>query len=147
VKFGIEPIESSANVIDFAVATVVLALAEPGAAKVEAKNGKSEAVQGFHGMEDDFVVERAAEERMGMADERGMAGVGRASVEQGFEASGGAVEKERADGGVLVHSSGYTKRGRASVVQIPTLSQNARQGWGNRSRARLLFSFSWKRLD
>ena len=50
-------------------------------------------------MEDDFVVERASVERMRMADEGGVSGVGGSGIEEGFEASGGAVEEEGADGG------------------------------------------------
>lgn len=93
MKFGIEPIERDANVIDFAAAMVMLALAESGAAEIKAQNGKSEMIERFHRMKDDFVVERPSEEGMGMADGGGVSCVGRTGVEQGFEASGGAVEK------------------------------------------------------
>ena len=48
-------------------------------------------------MEDDFVVQGAAKHRMRMADERRMRGVLGASIEQGFELTGGAVEKKRAN--------------------------------------------------
>ena len=74
-------------------------LAQAGAAEIETEHGESEAVQSFHGVEDDFVVQRAAEHGMGMADEGGVGGVRGAGVEQGFEASGGAVEEEGADCG------------------------------------------------
>jgi len=42
------------------------ALAAPGAAKVEAQDRESETVQSLGGLKDDFVVQRAAVERMRM---------------------------------------------------------------------------------
>jgi hypothetical protein len=39
----------------------------PSAAKIEPQHGKSKAAQGLHGIEDNFVVHRAAEKRVRMA--------------------------------------------------------------------------------
>ena len=93
MEFMIEPIERSQYVFALAVSMIVLALAEAGAAKVETQHGKSEAVQGFHGMEDNFVVQSSAKNLMRMAGECGMRGMVVAGIEQGFEASCGAFEK------------------------------------------------------
>ena len=78
-----------------------VALAQTGAAKVEAQHRKSKTVQGFHGVEDDLVMQGSAEQRMRMAYKRGVRGTLGAGVEQGFQASGRTVEKQRLDGGVL----------------------------------------------
>jgi len=77
----------------------VLAFAQSGAAEVEPQHGESEAVERFHGVEDYFVVQRSAIQRMRMANDRGMRRVGRPGVEQRFQASGGTGKKERANGG------------------------------------------------
>ena len=45
-------------------------------------------------MKDDFVVHGAAAQRMRMAHQRGVRGVGLAGVQQRFQAPGGTVEKE-----------------------------------------------------
>ncbi len=45
-------------------------------------------------MKDDLIVQRAAKYRVGMTNQGGMGGVGSARVEQSFEASGGAFEKQ-----------------------------------------------------
>ena len=100
-EFAFEPIERGAHVFDLADAAGVLAFAQASAAEVKAEHGKSEAVERFHGVEDDFVVQRSTVERMRMADDGGMRRVGRSGVEESFEASGGAGEEERADTGVL----------------------------------------------
>ena len=92
-ELALQPVERGADVFDFADAVGVLAFAQSGAAKIETQHGESEAVERFHGVEDDFVVQRSAKKRMRMADERGVSRGGRAGVEQGFEASGGASRK------------------------------------------------------
>src|SRR5579859_4877694 len=61
VIFAVEPVEGGADIFDFAVALVVLALAQARSAEVEAKHGESETVQRLHSVKDDFIVERAAE--------------------------------------------------------------------------------------
>ena len=57
---GVEPVERSPDVIDFAIALVVFALAQSRSTKVEAQHGKSKTVQRLHGMEHNFVVQRSA---------------------------------------------------------------------------------------
>ena len=101
-ELAFEPIEGGAHVFDFADAVGMLAFAQSGAAEVEAQHGESEAVERFHGVEDDFVVQRSTVKRMRMAHHGGMGRVGRSGVEQGFQASGGAGEEERADAGGFV---------------------------------------------
>ena len=78
----------------------MFALAQSGSTEVEAQHGKAKAVQRLHGVEDDFVVQRSAKQRMGMTDQRSMRRVLGSGVEQSFESSGGTVEKQGADGGV-----------------------------------------------
>src|SRR5271165_7153507 len=99
MELTVQPVEGGANVIDFAGSVVMLSRAQSGAAEIEAEDGESETVQGFHGVEHDFVVHGPAEHGMRMADQGGVGGVRSARVKQGFEASGGAVEKEGADCG------------------------------------------------
>jgi hypothetical protein len=60
----------AAHIFDFADAVGVLAFAQTGAAEVEAQHRESEAVERFHGVEDDFVVERSTVERMRMVQTR-----------------------------------------------------------------------------
>ncbi len=45
-------------------------------------------------MKDDFVMESSSIKRMGMADQGGVSSIAGTLVKQGFEAAGGAVEKE-----------------------------------------------------
>ena len=111
------------NVIDFAAAVIVLAGAQSGAAEIEAEHGESEAVQGLHGVEHDFVVHGAAEHGMRMADQGGVGGVGGAGVEQGFEASGGAVEEEGADCG-----AGHAFRLHAGSTKLEVASKSECRG-------------------
>ena len=113
-EFTLEPIESGSHIFDFADAAGVLALAQAGAAEVKTEHGKSEAVERFHGVECDFVVQRSAVERMGMANHGGMRRVGRSGVEESFQASGGTGEEERADAGIGDH--------RIRVHQLPVAS-------------------------
>jgi hypothetical protein len=87
----IEPIERGANVFEFSDSVSVFALAQAGATEVETEYGERKAIQGLHGVEDHFVVERSSEERMGMADDSRMRRLGRTGVEQSFEASGRAI--------------------------------------------------------
>ncbi len=77
---------------------------QAGAAEVEAEYGESEVVERLHGVEDYFVVERSSVERMRMTDYGSVGRGGRSGVEQSFQASGGAGEEERADGGGFGHS-------------------------------------------
>ena len=93
VKLGIEPVKRSAHVFDLPLALVVFALAQARAAKVEAQHGKTKAVQRLHGMEDDFIVQRPAKQRMRMADDGCMGGILRATVKQRFKPSHRAVKE------------------------------------------------------
>src|SRR5487761_1667954 len=52
---------------------VMRALAEAGAAKVEAQHRKAEPVQGLHGVVDNLVVHGSAAQGVGMADQRRIA--------------------------------------------------------------------------
>ncbi len=61
-------------------------------------------------------MQGSAEQRMGMANERGMCGVLGSLVKQGFEAARGAVEKQRADSGVLRQVITLTKLTRVLLV-------------------------------
>jgi len=94
VILGIEPIERSADIFDFAIAVVVFALAQSGSPKVEAQHREAEVVDRFHGVEDDLVVQRSAEQWMRMTDQRRVRRVISSGVEQGFETSRGTVEEE-----------------------------------------------------
>ena len=57
---GVEPVERSPDIVDFAVTLIVFALAQSRSTKVEAQHGKAKTVQRLHGMEHDFVVQRSA---------------------------------------------------------------------------------------
>jgi len=98
-EFGLDPIESGADVFDFADAVGVHAFTQSCAAEVEAEDRESEAIEGFHGVEDDFVVERSAKERMRVTDDGSVGCGGGSGVEQSFQASGGAGDGEGADAG------------------------------------------------
>jgi len=75
-EFTFEPVEGGPDVFDFSDAVCVLALAQAGAAEIEAEHGKSEIVERFHGVEDDFVVQRSSIERMRMTDQGSVRRVG-----------------------------------------------------------------------
>jgi len=81
MKFLVEPVQGCRDIFALAVSLIVLALTESCAAEVEAQDGESEAVQGLHGVEDDFVVQGSAENRMRMANQRGVSGMIVARVE------------------------------------------------------------------
>lgn len=93
MKFSVEPIERHPNIFNFTLAVVVFALAQPRAPEIKAQHGKSEAVQGLHRVEYDLVVQRSAEPRMRVADERGVRSIFGSGIEQSFEASCGAVQE------------------------------------------------------
>ena len=57
---GVEPVERSADVVNFAVTLIVFTLAQSRSTKVEAQHGKTKTVQRLHGMEHDFIVQRSA---------------------------------------------------------------------------------------
>lgn len=97
MELSVQPVESGANVFNFPVAVIVLAVAESGAAKVEAEHGKSKTVQSFHGMEHNLVMQRPSKQRMRVANDCGMSRVFRTGVKQRFESSRWAFKEERSD--------------------------------------------------
>ncbi len=105
--------DGGADVFDLAAAFVVGALAEAGAAEVEAQGGDAEMGKGLHGVVDDLVVHGAAGGWVGVGDDGGVGGVFEAGVEDGFEAADGAEEVvEGADvgpegHGVSLDGAGY----------------------------------------
>src|SRR5437588_6983960 len=97
MKLGVQPVESGANVLDFAGAVIVFTVAESSAAEVEAQHGKAKAVQCLHGVKYDFVMQCSAKHRMRMADDRGMCRAFGACIQQRFQSSRRAFEEERPD--------------------------------------------------
>jgi hypothetical protein len=91
--FRIKPIERGVHVFHLAIALIMFALAQSGSTKIKPQHGKTETVQRLHGVKDNLVVQRSAEQRMGMTDQCGVRRVGRASVQQSFQTSGRPVEK------------------------------------------------------
>ena len=88
MEFPVEPVERCADVVNFADAVVVLALAQARAAEIETQHRISKAVERLHGVEDDFVMQRAAKQWMGMANHCGVGRVLCASIEKGFQPAG-----------------------------------------------------------
>jgi hypothetical protein len=70
MEFLIEPVERSTDIVDFAMPLRMSTVAEASTAKVEAQHRESETVEGLHGVEDDLVMQRAAVDRVWMADQR-----------------------------------------------------------------------------
>jgi len=95
VKLRVEPVKRGADIFNFSFAMVVLALAQARSAEVEAQHGKPKAVQRLRGVENDFVVEHPAEQRVRMANDRSASGGRCAFAEQRFQPSGGTLEEER----------------------------------------------------
>ncbi len=98
-KLAFEPVQRGADVFHFADAIGVLAFAQAGAAEVEAQDGKSEAVESLHGVEDNLVVKRSTVKWMGMADDGSMRRISRSGIEQSFQPSDRAGKKKRPDAG------------------------------------------------
>jgi len=71
----------------------VLALAQSGSTEVESQHGKSKAVERFHGVKDDLVMQGSTEHRMRMAHDRRMRRVWRSGIQQRFQPPGRAVEE------------------------------------------------------
>ena len=97
VELRVQPVESGANIFNFAVAVIVFALAESGAAKVEAQHGKTKTVQRLHGMEHNLVMQCSSKQRMRVANDRGVSRILPTGVEQCFESSPWAFKEERSD--------------------------------------------------
>jgi hypothetical protein len=94
MEFAFQPIERSANVIQFALSIVMFSLAQPSSAKIESQDGKPKTVQRFHGMKYHFVVKCPAERRMRMANKTSVSSILCASIQQGFESADWSLEKE-----------------------------------------------------
>lgn len=104
VQMLVEPVEGGADVVLLAAAVVMSAFAEPGAAEVEAEDGKAAELEGFHGVINDLVVHGSSAEGVRVTEEDRVPGVGRAGVEEGLEASGRPSEiVDGADGGGVRH--------------------------------------------
>src|SRR5205807_1101575 len=63
-KLPLQPIERGADVVQFASPVIVLPFAQARASKIKPQHGKAKAVEGFHGVEHDLVVQCASVHRM-----------------------------------------------------------------------------------
>jgi len=97
MKFAVEPIQRRPNVVNFPNTMIVLSLAQSGSPKIEAQDRKTKAVQRFHGMKHNLVVQRAPEQWMRMTDHCRMRRVARSRVEESLKAPCRAAEEERTD--------------------------------------------------
>ncbi len=98
MKLRVQPVKSSANILDFAVAVIVLALAESGAAEVEAQYGKSKTAQRLHGVEHHLVMQSPAEQWMRMANHSRVRRILCACIKKRFQSSRWTFEEERSNG-------------------------------------------------
>jgi len=100
-EFTFQPIHPCEHITGLGE-TVVLTLAQTGAAKIKPQDRAAKPprgiVQHLHGVVDNFVVQVAAAEGMGMADQRGKASLRRTLVQDGFQLAGGTGERKAADG-------------------------------------------------
>ena len=101
LEFILEPVEGGKNVTDFGF-TIVRAIAEAGSAKVESQDRPAESpmwmVERLHGVVDNFVVKRAAEDWMRMADERREWSIGVALIQNCFKTARGTRESDASNG-------------------------------------------------
>ncbi len=95
-KLPSKKIERGENVLLLALAAIVNAGAESCAAKIKSQNRNPPGVQRFCRLVNDFVVHRAAKQRMRMADDGGerRARRGRRRPENRFEASRRSFQKK-----------------------------------------------------
>ncbi len=98
MELGIEPVERRAHVLDFADPMIVLPFAQTGSPEVEAQYGKPKAVQRLHGVEDNFIVQCSAKQRMRMAHHSHVRGILRSCVQQRFQPSRRTVEEKGTNG-------------------------------------------------
>src|SRR5580698_850921 len=101
MKFSVQPVQRRADILRFRITVVVLALAQSRAPKIEPQYRIAKAVQRLHGVKNDFVVQRPSVKRMWMAHQRSMSGAFGPHIEQGFQAAGWAIDKQRANRTVL----------------------------------------------
>ncbi len=100
-KFRCEIVERGADVVLFALAAIVNSLALSGTAEIETQHRDAAQMQRLSRAVNDFIVHRAAEEWMRMADDSGEQRMFRGhGPEQRFEAAGGPCEKKIAMEGV-----------------------------------------------
>lgn len=121
MELAVEPVERGADVVLFALAGIVNAFAQSGAAEVEAQDGQAEGLEGLHRVVDHLVVQGASAQRVRMADEGGKGGIGRAGIEERFEPAGGGaeiVDGAEGGGGDVGHGFilGVTDSGQGFVV-------------------------------
>src|SRR5712692_1280008 len=95
-----QKVDRRAHVIPLTDSAVMFARAQPRAAKIESQHGEAEGSERFRRLIDHFVVHRAAEKRMRVANDGGkrrplVRRPGR-SPENRFEASRGTLEKKTA---------------------------------------------------
>src|ERR1700688_1936450 len=95
MKLVVEPVERGTNVVNFAAAMIVLAMAQSRAAKIEAQHRKTKTVQRLHGMKDDLIVHGPAKQGMRMTDEGSVRGILGARIKQRLELPSGAIEHKR----------------------------------------------------
>ena len=98
VELRVQPVKCGTNILDFAVAVIVLSLAESGAAEVEAQHRKPETIQRLHGMEHNLVMQRSAKQRVRMANDCGTSRIFGTGIEQRFQSSRWAFKEKRSDG-------------------------------------------------
>ena len=81
----LHPVKRSAQVIPLAVPVVVRSLAQAGAAEIKTQHWQPEALEGFHGVIDHFVVHGSAEERVRVAYHGSVGRILPAKIEQRFD--------------------------------------------------------------
>ena len=119
--FLLQPIERAAHVVYLAYAMVMRAFAAASAAKVEAQHGQAEAMQHLHRVVDNLVVQRAAAQRVRMADQSSVRRIGLASIQQRLQASGGAGQVQGAHGcGRRIGGGGFHagQMAQSSIVSV-----------------------------
>src|SRR5207245_230498 len=107
LEFCFEPVQRSADILDFPASVVVFTLTQSGATKIEAQHWKAKAVQSLHRVKDNLVVQRAPIDRMRVADQSCMARIFRTEIEKGLKPPGMTFEEERLDRGVGKHGRDY----------------------------------------
>ncbi len=110
VVLPFQPVERGAHIAHLAAAVVVRALAQAGAAKIEAQHRQPISLEGLHGVIDDLVVHGSAEERVRMANHGRVGGIGPPHIQQSFEPAvraaqivDAAQQPGAGRGGVLMH--------------------------------------------
>ena len=68
MELAIQPVQSRLHIVGFAASVIMFSMAQSRPAEIEAEHRKTKAVQRFHRMEHDLVMQGAAKEWMGMAN-------------------------------------------------------------------------------